>query len=492
MKRWLRSHAGSTTVTEDEVRGISGLCRDILNQPALFPSRNPRSFLQAVAEVYEHLQLQLREVLERDRTCADLVQRTLTLSRNFLSDAISYLLLGPTDLRQTDALPSLEVVALWQSLPEKGHPLAERVNPKLQWQMRDAWATHCGSLLATLLRTQWCVHLFDGGRGEKSVNLTALATADGHGEHQPKAEYPDLRSDVCGRIAEVEAEFENGSYKRSGLAGAFRLPSQRCLRSRYLAAVQAIFELTYFFGEVLVKFQCISEGLGDYGLIRVAPWLHPFLEVLMAKVQLLKSNLEQLHEAVEDVYVLGRARGLAIEKPSPSKQMCARAHACIERAVNGRGCHAQALMQVIDELKGRSAAERLPCVVAGVGEACEALQSVLSSQHFRSLVGDHVPDLQLGAAACNSEQFAHGQPNLCFEDASSYSDVETSTVSTSPASRRTANPRQVTISVRGTASGRACSVPALGGVRASVAGSCAVTPVRRLRNPVTFQGAKGG
>lgn len=71
----------------------------------------PRGFLCAIAEVHDHLRWQLRESLERDRTCAELMQRVMSSGRNLVSDALAFLLLAPTSLRQTDALPSLEAAA---------------------------------------------------------------------------------------------------------------------------------------------------------------------------------------------------------------------------------------------------------------------------------------------------------------------------------------------------------------------------------------------
>ena len=44
-------------------------------------------------------------------------------------------------------------------------------------------------------------------------------------------------------------------------------------------------------GEVLVLFLRISDGMGDYGMIRVAPWLHPFLSALSEKAkQMFETN----------------------------------------------------------------------------------------------------------------------------------------------------------------------------------------------------------
>lgn len=144
LKRWLRTNAANAHLSEEEVRRMCALCRDLLNYPNLFPSRNRFSFMHALSEAYEHLELQLRQVLERDRTCAELAARCLSLSRNLVSDAISFLLLAATHLTQTDQLPSLEVVVLWQSLPASGNPVPSRADSQLQKAMHDPWPNHSG------------------------------------------------------------------------------------------------------------------------------------------------------------------------------------------------------------------------------------------------------------------------------------------------------------------------------------------------------------
>ncbi|CAE8586035.1 unnamed protein product [Polarella glacialis] len=52
LKRWLRTHAANANIGEDEVRRMCGLCRDLLNYPNLFPSRNQQSFMHVLSEVY--------------------------------------------------------------------------------------------------------------------------------------------------------------------------------------------------------------------------------------------------------------------------------------------------------------------------------------------------------------------------------------------------------------------------------------------------------
>uniref|UniRef100_A0A7S1Q6U4 Uncharacterized protein n=1 Tax=Alexandrium catenella TaxID=2925 RepID=A0A7S1Q6U4_ALECA len=298
-------------------------------------------------------------------------------------------------MRQTDALPSVEVVALWQCLPDEGHPLPGRINTSLQQTMRDAWRTQCGSLVAAILSAPWCVSLFKGvgADQEAPAHARGKALADAENGTAGEATYAKAGFMESERIAAVKRQFELGELRHSGLAGAFRTAAQSDARKRYVEVVQDVFDFVYLLGEVLVQFHRVSDGLGDYGMIRVAPWLHPFLETLVDKVQRIRGNLERLNGAVEDVYVLGRARGARVERPAPSNQMIARAHACIERAVTGRSSHVLALLQTFEELRARSSPERLPHVMEGLGDACMALRTVLASPEFRAHVGDAFPNL---------------------------------------------------------------------------------------------------
>mmetsp|Transcript_31421 Transcript_31421/g.56974 ORF Transcript_31421/g.56974 Transcript_31421/m.56974 type:complete len:716 (+) Transcript_31421:74-2221(+) len=365
LKRWLRAKAASS-LEEEEVRKVGALCRDVLNHSSLFQARNPRSFLRTVAEVHSHIQWQLRDVLERDRTCAELAARALSLSRNLISDVVAYLLLGPTHLRQLDALPSLETVAVWQALPSgPSHPMPSRLDTDLQAATKEAWKTHCGSLAAAALSTSWAVRLFHGHSEDEELETNTV---------------PLL-------IRRAEEDFSKRNFRMSGLAGSLRLPAAEDARKRYLKSFEIIFDLTYLLGEVLLNFHRIGDGLGDYGMIRTSIWLHPFLDALSEKVLKLKQNLEVLSQDVDEALVLAPARGKPAEKPLPSDQMCARGHEALQRSISGREGHAQALQQVLEELKTRSAPERLPCVRESLGDACLQLQAVFASREFRERVG---------------------------------------------------------------------------------------------------------
>ena len=156
-------------------------------------------------------------------------------------------------------------------------------------------------------------------------------------------------------------------------------------------AVEALYDLLYLLGEVLLHFHRISDSLGDYGMIRVSLWLHPCLDSVIEKVQRLQCSLKGLSKAVDGELVIAKARGRTLKKPLPSERMASRAHAAAERALVGQDCHLSALLQALEELKTRSSPERLPHVVEGLGDACVQLQNVLTSPQFRARVGDAFP-----------------------------------------------------------------------------------------------------
>ncbi|CAK0904877.1 unnamed protein product [Prorocentrum cordatum] len=362
---------------------------------------------------------------------------TETFAACEVSDAICYMLLAATDLAKTDRLPSLEVVALWQSLPPERNPLPGRADAELQGLMKEHWKTLCGSLIAELLSMPWAFRLFGGASAQDEAASAAMladrprgapapAMLTNGGEARGRSQsVPPSRgaqdggdrtlararassvgsrgsngrgadqtpSGIAGLLAHVKEQFDKNRFSNSGLAGPFRESSQGHFRSSYLAAVQAIDELMYLLGVVLVHFQRISEGLGDYGMIRVAPWLHPILEALAGKVQTLKGCLEAVNKAVDQELVIAKARGRKVKAPAPTDRQSARAHASIERAVTGRDSHVSALLQLLEDLKARSAPERLPALMDNLGDACQQLEGVLSSQQFRLCVGDKFPDL---------------------------------------------------------------------------------------------------
>jgi len=282
----------------------------------------------------------------------------------------------------------VEAVALLQSLPTgTSYVLPAGGDVKSQKVMKDAWKSSCGSLIASVLSTPWAVRLFDG-EGAAQAPSAAIAIPDGDvpaGECAAVALLPDFQS----VLSAAKAEFDKKNFKTSGFAGPFRQQSRETARSHYIAAVELIFDLSFMLGEVLVQFHHISTGLGDYGMIRAAPWLHPFLEVLSEKTLHLKSHLEQLSKEVDDILILGPARGITAEKPVPSDRMSSRANEALQRAVTGRGGsepHTLALLHVLGDLRAKSAPERMPVVIDRVCDACSQLQTLFGSSMFRSRI----------------------------------------------------------------------------------------------------------
>jgi len=253
----------------------------------------------------------------------------------------------------------------------------------MQRRMKAAWQTRCGSVASSVLRTPWCVRLFAGAGAEEEAELAA-ATATSAGGGTVNAAFGDLRTVV----AEARIEFQAGRFRDSGLAGVFRQTTQQTACEKYLATVEMVDDLMYLIGEVLTQFHRISDGLGDYGTIRVAPWLHPFLEAVVNKVKQLTASLEGVSLAVDQALVLPRARGVSVKKPVPSQRMCERAQNCVERAVSNRTSHAQSLLVTLEELRSRASVERLPRVVEGLGDAYSQLQHVLASSEFSLRAGD--------------------------------------------------------------------------------------------------------
>merc|ERR1740121_3583002 len=111
---------------------------------------------------------------------------------------------------------------------------------------------------------------------------------------------------------------------------------------------------------------------------------------MMYKVDRLRSRLEELRDAVDRELVLPLRRKHKVKGPLGSHNQSSRAHACIERAVTGLNSHAHSLLQVLRELKGRSAPERLPHHVDSMADACLQLQDCVGSEQFRRCVGDRV------------------------------------------------------------------------------------------------------
>jgi len=76
----------------------------------------------------------------------------------------------------------------------------------------------------------------------------------------------------------------------------------------------------------------------------------------------------------------------------------------------GRSNHVNQLTQLIDDLRSRSAPERLPHVAKGLGDAWFTLQGVLSSREFRAHVGNAFPEVP--ALISNSDNAELASPAL--------------------------------------------------------------------------------
>eukprot|EP00929_Paragymnodinium_shiwhaense_P108278 TRINITY_DN74601_c0_g1_i1.p1 TRINITY_DN74601_c0_g1~~TRINITY_DN74601_c0_g1_i1.p1 ORF type:complete len:719 (+),score=138.46 TRINITY_DN74601_c0_g1_i1:167-2323(+) len=413
LKSWLRQRAGVEYVEEEDLRSMCGLCREVLHHQELFPSRHKHNLVHSLARVYDPLKLQLKLTLQQDHTCAELMDHCLVVGRNLLADALAVLLLAPSHLQQTDKLPSMEPVTLWQSLPS---PPGEssgcylEADAELQAAMKDAWRTTVGQLTASLLLSPWCLHLLNSGwaaqakdAGDEASAVTVASTADDIVICEEKdRHYVDHWFEL---IARAKTAFDGGNFADSGLAGPFREPSKSVARAVYVAAFQVTFEISYLLGEVLVRFHNISKVLGDYGAIRLASWLHPFLDAVKWKVGELQGHLQQLNIEVESSLVLAPARNQTVRKPLRSKRMTERAHRAMERAVIGPGNHAQGLLQALDKLRGCSSAERLPRLSERLSESCLRLRDVFGSHQFRACVGNNFADRLAMAVAHQSQDF---------------------------------------------------------------------------------------
>lgn len=390
LKGWLRSHAAAVDLCEAEVRGVCSFCRELLNYPDLFEgSMRSSGFANTMAEVHNHLRWQLEKVLERDRSCAELAQQVLSLSRNLVSDVITFLMLAPMNLQNTDALPSLEVVSLWQSLPDKEYRVPVQRNVQLQQAMHQDWQTVCGRLVSAMLGSPGCLRLF-------------RAEMDGPGCDQP----------LTARLEEASASFSRGRYKHSALVGALRGNSKAAEREDLFQSVLLTSDLTFLLGEVMMQFLQVGAGLGDYGMIRVSSWLHPFLEVLMKKLQRLTMHLERISSSLDKTYVVGRARGLSVEKPAPSSKMQTRSFAALERVMAGPTSHLSQLMQQLEALRNQSAPDRLPHLVKHLGSGFAGLSEVLTSPEYHAHVGDTC--CKLPPLECKSQPMLLGRCNTAM------------------------------------------------------------------------------
>jgi len=276
--------------------------------------------------------------------------------------------------------------------------------------------------VARLLSMPSTFRVFDSAGAEAeaqaSSGFTAAGGATGSTSQPATAAETALVSAIAADsvttfFAEVRQELERDALKaNSGFAGPFREARLKKFRLTFVDAAETVFHLVYLLGEVLVHFQRISDGMGDYGMIRVAPWLHPFLDAIVDKVLGLKGHLATLNAGMDTELVLAKARGQKVKKPIPTEIQLSRAHGAIERAVTARESHSALLAKAIEDLRSRSAPERLPHMVEGIHDACMQLEHVFASPQFRECVGDAFPDLP----ALTEMAAARTQPTLFDAD----------------------------------------------------------------------------
>merc|ERR1719310_15954 len=109
------------------------------------------------------------------------------------------------------------------------------------------------------------------------------------------------------------------------------------------------------------------------------------------KVDTLSSQLQKLRDAVDDELVLPLASG--VKGPLGSEKQRHRAFERMKRAVGAVGdagphSHVRKVLKSLQELKDRSAPERLPHHVDSMAKAFVELQDCLGSDQFHRCVGD--------------------------------------------------------------------------------------------------------
>jgi len=109
--------------------------------------------------------------------------------------------------------------------------------------------------------------------------------------------------------------------------------------------------------------------------------------------QKVQTHVGRLNDFLEKNLTIARARGQKPPGPQPTNRMCERAHNAIARAVTNRPSHVQSLLQSLEDLRARSAPERLPHLLGSLGDACAQLQMVMNSDEFRARAGDDFPVL---------------------------------------------------------------------------------------------------
>lgn len=356
LKRWLRVSVCNSDLEEQKVRQLANLTRDLLNYSELFPSYYQHNFIAAIASANRFLNMQLQVIVRSDKTCVQLAQQVLEYGKELLTSSIMFLLLGPTDLVQTDALKAMQVVALWETLPNS-HAVPIHADKQNTSSMRSAWSTSCGSLIAAVLSSPCVIQLFSGQPANPETS---------------------------------EAAFQRGQFRSSGLAGPFREKRTEEFRARYLQCIRDVYSFAWLLSEIFPLFKRISDNLGDYGMICMSQALRPFLALLADKVMQVRANLEFASEYVDNEIVMPQSEGRKVSGPVPSARMSKRAFDAIERAVRKSGGESTCdrLTLTLGRLRDRSDPSRLNEVANEVTHDLAELQTKITSQEFRRVAGN--------------------------------------------------------------------------------------------------------
>jgi len=393
LKRWLRAAAARSEVSDVELDLYISFCTNILLKGEEFPPARAnysghRSFIPTLADVLkllqehqtehqERTQSRKREAIEEKRqhvimtlrqnqSCIETLKTSQTYCCNLLMETCVFLLVGLTDLMATDDLPSLEAKTLWQSLPEQWYSLH---GPGLQRHMTNAWTTCCGRTVAAVVSSRWFVQLQQSTYDRREPCTSVKTTIDG----------------------------VNGVARNSGFAGI--LEKQKDfpeIRKTFFEVCQLVDDIAYL-NSVIVHFQDVSRGLGDYGVIRLAKWLHPLLDELTGKVQQLQIGHEKLHRAFMSFIVIALASSAgrsgkfslawARRDSVPSPKMQKRATDASRAAFGGLDNHSQKLLSALNDLRKLSDPSRLQGLEEEVTGAVTEIFDALRSDEFRAHVG---------------------------------------------------------------------------------------------------------
>lgn len=406
LKEWLRAAAIRTDMPVEELDRMLKFCMGIILEESIFPSTRikSRGFIATIKDVHhaikkhqvqrkQQTQTDFQVALCRGQSCNQTLKTLQTHSRNLVEAACAFVLVGLTDLAKTDKLPGLGAQTLWFSLPEQwnNHP----GRPDLQHLMKDAWATGCGRIVAALVSSKWFVQLQQGSCMKECTSVHFI-------------------------VDTVRRELERG-FRNSGFTGLLRLPEHAPTCETYFEVCLLVDDIAHF-SCVLDHCHPISHALGDYGIIRMANWLHPLLDEMVEKVHQLQCKAAQLNAVLENNIVLaGR-----VHCPQPTDKM----RKVAVGAIHDCEKNSQLLLDTLQILKQQSDPQRLNglkegCVVAAnkfvaALQADEMRRRVSADFRFPELFADPLaerPAIEIAEAA---ERFAiqtRGGDLLAVDDA---------------------------------------------------------------------------